>query len=687
MCDFTARNIPPSESEDSRPFLAIVRAGGPGVTVIMPLHGKIDGEAGRIVPAVRARYGVKVPVMTGDRALQGLSTSHTIALGCLSDNPFIEALYLRWNTLVDRWYPGPGGYVVQMILSPYRRNHHVLILGGSDPQGVSAATNCFLDQLETNDTGRIYWQLKVQLGKGHLPLPEDRMDLLGTATSPISIPESILPEKSYTSAFKGGLARDHLLCLGMYGPHADNFHLCRSSQLGLRYLYTGNLEDAHAYRRIFLEEIKTGITEKLYHYKSMRMFQLWPLLGACPVFDDDDRKIINKAIQTYLLEESGIANNDAIRAQTRKSEIFNRHQACDALNLWIGADWLWRQTGASQWIEDRSVADAYFEAQAGTDVPLTGLTEGYGTYLEVYLEWLLLKSPDRIAHDAHIRLWAERVMSLCTNTGQLVLGPQTDESRYPYHLMRKLAYFLNDGRFLFVADLRERQVRRGMDRVMQFSAGQAYAGDVEPCMPRDEVGLKRYPMNERLRLWKAPSIQPEEGFDRMVARSGWEVDDDYLMVIGVRSGAKSLPNAGALAAYERFGQRLITSDAVALYPDGVSPWRHSVVTVNAGGHTKWSAQCDAPVTAMTFFEEEMIVGTRSGEVIRFDGDGRVRWHHTCQFRAERPFWPWWFLQTPVIGAVAAGYDQTSCRDWSLSVRGAQALIFLMGKLEFCWRMY
>ena len=106
ICDFTPRNIPPSESEDSRPFLAIVRAGGPGVTVIMPLHGKIDGEAGRIVPAVRARYGVKVPVMTGDRALQGLSTSHTIALGCLSDNPFIEALYLRWNTLVDRWYPG-----------------------------------------------------------------------------------------------------------------------------------------------------------------------------------------------------------------------------------------------------------------------------------------------------------------------------------------------------------------------------------------------------------------------------------------------------------------------------------------------------------------------------------------------------------------------------------------------------
>ena len=55
------------------------------------------------------------------------------------------------------------------------------------------------------------------------------------------------------------------------------------------------------------------------------------------------------------------------------------------------------------------------------------------------------------------------------------------------------------------------------------------------------------------------------------------------MIVGVRSGAKSLPNVGALAAYERFGQRLITSDSVPLYPRSASPWRHSVATVNVGG--------------------------------------------------------------------------------------------------------
>ena len=938
MRETRAEHMQSVAAGNSAPVLEIAREGLPGATVIVPADGSLDHEARRIVQMVRARYKVELAVMAGDRALQKLPTRHAIALGCLADNPFIEALYTRWNTLVDRWYPGIGGWVVQSIASPFRQGDHVLLLGGSDPQGVGVAAGRLIKQLETGANGRIPWQFEVQLGDDHLPLPEDRMDFLGTASSQILEPESALPDKPYESGFGGGSVRNHLLRLGMYGPHADNFHLSRSSQLGLRTLYSGRPEDFQRYRRTLLAEARSGAIHKLYHYKSLRMFQLWSLLGNLPVFDDDDRGEINRAIRLYLLEESGVANIDELREASIGSEIFNRHLACDALNLWVGADWLWRQTGESGWLEKRSVADAYFEAQAGTDVPYTGLTEGYASYLEVYLEWMLLSCPDRIAGDPHIQQWAERVMGLCTNTGQLVLGPQTDESRYPYNLMRKLAYLLNDGRYLFVSDLRERQVNRGMDRVMQFSAGQAFAGDVEACEP-DTVGLITTPMNERLRRWKAPSIGPGRGFDRAVARGGWKVDDDYLMIIGVRGGGKSLPNVGSLAAYERFGQRLITSDSVSLYPGSASPWRHSTVSVNAGGlgagmlegaeqlakgetqgghlfsyrmdtpglchwvrflywkpsayvlvidrvvvddegiftlgvnwrcagqvenldgrlatlgfdsgmdeefhlqvseglnltaetntypalgsppgtppsnevllhatmdrssrngevevatllhavrgtsgpcyqldshdggwivegpdetlgfrrgpgngeleigitppagrtngrHTegepvdllspggdgggllttrwsfklparvsawtqaadgsavafgleqgdvlvldadgnaKWTTRCDTAVTALTFFEGDLIVGTRSGQVSRLDNGGSRQWLHACQFRPERSFWPWWFLETPVIAALAAGHDPASGQDLVTAGTGSTNLVFLDAK--------
>jgi hypothetical protein len=558
----------------------------PAVTVVVPPDGSLDDEASRIVQAVRRCHDVEIEILSGDRAVQQLPTKHAIALGCLADNPFIETLYRRWNCLVDRWYPGEAGWVIQTITSPWRHGEHVLLLGGSDATALHTAVSEWIETLDEGST-QITWRLKVQLGREHLPLPEDRIDVMGTSASMVATPESALPtqpyESGWTSEQASGPAQQHLLRLGMYGPHADNFHLSRSSQLGLRYLYTGREEDAQGYRRALLAEARAGVVAKLYHYKSLRMFQLWGLLAPSPVFTDDDREEISSAIRDYLLNESGIAQIDAIRSASIPTQIFSRHHACEALNLWAGADWLWRQTGESRWLADRAIADAYFESQAGTDVPLTGLTEGYASYLEVVLEWMLLSCPERIADDTHIRLWAERVLGLCTNMGQLVLGPQTDNGRYPYHLLRKLAFLLNDGRFLLASNLREHQVKAGIDRVLQFSAGQAYAGDVEASEPSGDPEMTIYPVNERLRSWQAPSIAADRGFDRAVARSGWHAQSDYLMVIGMRSGGKSLPNVGALAAYERFGQRLITSEAVPLFPHSASAWRHSTVTLGVGG--------------------------------------------------------------------------------------------------------
>jgi hypothetical protein len=889
-------------------------------SLVLPVDGSGDMCAERIAQTLREQCDVDLPIAPGDRAIE---TRHAIALGCLADNPFIEQLYLRWQTLVDRWYPGTGGYAMQMVTRPSRIEGCALVLGSNDPQGMVAATEAFLRIVEEHPDGRIPWVLEVELGKGHRPLPEDRIDTLGTSTGPVSTPESALPEEQYQSGFRGGSARDYLLRLGMYGPHADNAHFSRSSQLGLRYLYTGDLEDARQYRRALLGEIESGVVRRLYHYKSIRMFQLWELLAPCPVFSATERKTVTAAILEYLEEESGLVNAEKIRTAADGPGIFDRHTACEALNLWIGADFFWRETGDKVWLERRGIADLFFVGQAGTDVPITGLTEGYASYLEVYLEWMLWNCPERIRADAHVRLWARRVLGLCTNAGLLVAGPQTGGERYPYQLLRKLALLLDDGGYLFVAEGRERQVQLGNDRVMQFSAGQAYAGKVESRRPDEETGVILFPANERLRRWKATSISADRGFDRVVGRGGWEVGDDYWMAVGMRSGGKCQPNVGCLAAYERFGKGLITAEANFLYPGSASPWRHSGITVSVGGlgggmaegaeamvrrsarggellayqvriegmyrwvrsifwmpaaymlivdrvevvrdgeftvginwrcgmemesegnlargafvteegengtfwvetapdleflaeensypalgaplgtpparelllhaltdgcgeeievatllhaelgaelpvyrlgkngetwtvdgggeilefrsvdagdlevknresidkptnkpsasseaadplqtcwehtlasaptvwdcsgenlvvgtqrgeivamgrggETAWSARCDAAVTALARNGADLIAGTESGEVLRFDGKGQVRWRHQCRFRDERTFWPWWFLETPQIGALAAGCEPRSGREIVAAGTGGTSLNFL-----------
>ena len=567
---------------NTQPVLDLIQDGQAAVTIITAPDGSHDGAANRVAAAIKAQFGIAPTIIAATPSVNELPTPHVIALGCLADNPYIESLYFGWHTLVDRWYPGDGGWVIQTLFSTQRPGNHVVLLGGSHAAGVEAAADQFITRLKTLSAPQIEWCFEVQLGDSHLPLPEDRIDALGTSPSEVEIPESALPETTYVSGFKGDSPQNHLLRLGMYGPHADNYHICRSSEFGLRYLYSGLAADADRYRKTLLSEARSGVLQKLYHYKSLRMFQLWSIFGSSAGFTAEESAEISAAIQRYLIEESGIANRIEIQADGKDWNIFNRHTACDALNLWIGTDWLWRLTGDIDWLKKRAEADVYFESQAGVDVPLTGLTEGYASYLEVYLEWMLLSRPNQIEGNPHIRLWAERVMALCTNSGELVLGPQTDVFRYPYNLLRKLAHLLNDGRYLFVADLREQRVLAGMDRLHQFSAGQAYAGDQAPLEP-DCGKLLVTPMNERLRRWMAPSIGEGQGFDRAVARAGWNSDDDYLMLIGVRGAAKALPNVGALAAYERFSQRLITSDSVPLYPASASPWRHSTICVNIGG--------------------------------------------------------------------------------------------------------
>ena len=538
-----------------------------------------ETAAALLATAVAERFGVILP-----RVEEGPEPNRAVlALGCLVDNAVIRTAYLRYRTLVDRWYPGEDGSVLQSIHCPDPEGAPILVVGGSDSAGVMAAAKRLATRIGSLTEPRLPWLLDVVLGKRHLPLPEDRIDVLGTATSPVITPESRVPDGPYVSAYAGGNVQDHLLRLRMFGPHVDNCHFSRSSQFGLRFLYTGCHADGNRYRQALLTEIQQGVLHQLYHYKSIRMFQLWELLSPSDVFADDDRCTITAAIREYLTTGTGIAAVARIRDACTGKGIFNRHLACDALNLWLGADYFARLTSDSSWREHRDVAAAYFASQAGTDVPITGLTEGYFSYLSVYLEWMVLTRPEAIRDDPHLRQWAERCIGLVANQGTMVVGVQTDEARFGYSLMRQLAFLLADGRYLTIANLREQAVHRGMDRLAEFSGGQAYAGDLVPQPVGDHVGLRVFPANERLRLWQAPDTCPDASFDRAAGRSGWKAEDEYWLAVGMRGGGKALPNVGALAAYERFGVRLIASTENALDARENCADGYSVVTISHEG--------------------------------------------------------------------------------------------------------
>jgi hypothetical protein len=115
--------------------------------IVVPVgDGRLAALAARLTTRFREATGAELPVRPADEPGQYLATppaTHLIALGNMSDNGLLRALYYRFYTLVDRWYPGVGGYVLHTVHDPWGNGGNVIVLvplGGSNyPQCVRVA--------------------------------------------------------------------------------------------------------------------------------------------------------------------------------------------------------------------------------------------------------------------------------------------------------------------------------------------------------------------------------------------------------------------------------------------------------------------------------------------------------------------------------------------------------------------
>ena len=150
----------------------LVSDGAPAAVIVVPADARYDAALERIQRALQARSGVRLPVRRGvaDPAKQ-LADTHVIALGNMSSNPFIYKLYCQWYCLLDLKYPGKGGYVVRSVHNPYATGRNVILVGGSDDQGVARAADRFCALLPKGKTVKLGWLLDVGLGEG-MDLPK-----------------------------------------------------------------------------------------------------------------------------------------------------------------------------------------------------------------------------------------------------------------------------------------------------------------------------------------------------------------------------------------------------------------------------------------------------------------------------------------------------------------------------------
>jgi hypothetical protein len=152
----------------------LVEARKPAITIVTPNLYASEGHA--IANAVRSITGVTIPVLNSDSVLINIPfDKNLILLGNRSTNRVIGTLYDRAYTFLDLKYPGAGGYVVRSLHNPFGNGRNVLFAGGSDLEGVKAATTSLIELLRSagGQPGKlsVNYLAKIKLGIGYV-LPD-----------------------------------------------------------------------------------------------------------------------------------------------------------------------------------------------------------------------------------------------------------------------------------------------------------------------------------------------------------------------------------------------------------------------------------------------------------------------------------------------------------------------------------
>jgi hypothetical protein len=124
------------------------------------------------------------------------------------------------------------------------------------------------------------------------------------------------------------------------------------------------------------------------------------------------------------------------------------------------------------------------------------------------------------------------------------------------------------------------------------AAEDVFTRELPSAPPDKHVGLFVLPMDPVIHRWAGrptfpgyptpaalPTVPPEQGFDKLSLRGGWEETDDYLLLQGFGAGQHGHPDANAISQYQAQGRLfLVDSDYILRMPA-----QHNMVMVIRDG--------------------------------------------------------------------------------------------------------
>jgi len=472
----------------------LVEDGRPTAAIVPPATDVGEGLAVRIQKRLKGLTKLEFPVVAADKMKprELLRSQHAIVLGCMADNPFFERLYQQWFTITDRWYPGPGGHVLRSVHSPYGTGRNAILLGASDDRGLKDAVAAFEKVLAQGST--LPWLMDIQLGDGH-EIPDD----------PEAVPILLRP-------FAGNCRVEN--------------GWSQAGKLALQYFYSGDAAYVERFKKLVAEKPES-ISRANHYGGGQTQVLVWDLIEESPVFTNEERFEITQLLLKHLRSREAAGGVEMMALGVENGYLPARHALTMMQSAAAEARYFARDYPRPEFMRYREMVGRYFEPLMKCSKTQNDVRVGrYTTYLEPILSYALLYGRDDFLLGEPLRLWADRIVAHVPPMG-------LNHRERPFSSLRAVAQLRRDGQYRYVADL---SLRHAPMSLYEFSSAQAWAGDVAAVTPTRYTGVCVVaPEPWEFEFFEFP-VRPEQGFDKVTLRNGFEPDRLWLQLDGVDGG-------------------------------------------------------------------------------------------------------------------------------------------------------
>jgi len=586
-----------------------VLAGGDGPVPAI-VHGPAEAEAAlSLRDALAASLGTKPEVVLDEEVMEPNTWRLAepwlhrplIVLGNVGNNRAIFALFSQFFAGVNSAWPGPDSYVLRTLFQPFRRAADIMVIGGSDANGLAAGIARFaaLADATVPDAAGV---------RALTPTIE-----IGDANGPRAA------STSKSSEFVGAVQRLYWQASAAAGQQARDYLMADIDERE-EGLWGFNLAGHYHWEE---------------HYRALRQ------LIACGLLSDEELRLVDQRLLTNALDNKDYYGAWALRKGVGGfTESLSRHPISGVTGQLIIFEYLHFLGDVPE--DQREAVDAGYQHMLGHVQSLVDAGRFQSNLLGVEgmdvlnnMAALYLHLGDGAAVSRGLFAGMADFNAACTDN----LGCQVGDDAYitcrpGSHYARTTgglclllaAHFGQDGQYRWLTD--NTQHFYSHLTVRQPPELTALASAVTPAEPERYVGLHVVPMDPRWyerastyptdEVATAIDVAASETYSKAVLRDGFDADDAFLHLQGLNTGTINRNDGfqgNAIVRYTELGSLLLFANSMRH-----SGWARTVVSAGRGAPDPQSTAC----VLDSALDTPQVTGIQS----RMDSTGGCSWTRT-----------------------------------------------------------